>query len=95
MAQVAFSFATSEVIKVVAGVSMGMITGQFIVGGVAYNPAAKGIGCRISETGGMTIFNAVSNQTMAHIYDRFPGKGYRCNGISVVMSSGEAEIYLL
>lgn len=97
MAQVAFSFATSDIIKVTAGASMGSIVGNFIIQGFSFQGAAKGIGSRVTCSGsGRTLFNQVAALTNGHIDMFFPQKGYRARGgLNVVMSSGEMEIFLM
>jgi uncharacterized membrane protein YjjP (DUF1212 family) len=96
MAQVVFSFATTDIIKVTAGVSTATLNGNFVIGGVCYQGSAKGIGARITCLGsGRTIFNGVADLTNGHIDTLFP-RGYRAaTGMRVSLSSGEMEIYLL
>jgi hypothetical protein len=97
MAQVAFSFATSDIIKVTSGASMGSITGNFIIQGFRFQGSAKGIGARVTcLNSGRTIFNQVTALTNGSLDMFFPQRPYRaCGGMNVVMSSGEMEIYLM
>jgi hypothetical protein len=97
MAQVAFSFSNSDIIKVTAGASMGTINGDFIIHGFCFQGSAKGIGARVTcKNSGRTLFNQVTALTNAYIDTFFPQRAYRASGgLNVVMSSGEMVIYLM
>jgi len=97
MAQVVFSFSTSDIIKVNAGVSTGYLAGSYVIQGIVHQGGtAKGIGCRIVETrSGKTIFNGIPVASFGRSDAFFPQRAYRAEGLTVTMSSGEAEIYLV